>query len=148
MRLRNLGFSAIQAAAGQATPRPGETVFHLAANAEIARNPEAYEIARDGAPGDSATVRLSGATPQVVLYAVFDFLERQGAYFGLDGEIYPLDPIPALFGVSPELDPARFVWMEFQPKLPQPFPEVLQKTVRFPPVLETRRNRQLLGVWV
>jgi hypothetical protein len=44
---------------------------------------------------------------------------------------------PALFGVSPELDPARFVWMEFQPKLPQPFPEVLQKTVRVRPALET-----------
>jgi hypothetical protein len=44
---------------------------------------------------------------------------------------------PALFGIPPELDPARFVGMELQPKLPQPFPEVLQKTVRFRPVLET-----------
>jgi hypothetical protein len=44
---------------------------------------------------------------------------------------------PALFGVSPKLDPARFVWMEFQPKLPQPFREVLQKTVRFRTMLET-----------
>jgi len=27
---------------------------------------------------------------------------------------------PVLFGGSSELDPARFVWMEFQTKLPQP----------------------------
>ena len=33
------------------------------------------------------------------------------------------------FGKPPELDQARFVWMEFQPKLAQPFPKTLQKTV-------------------
>jgi hypothetical protein len=36
---------------------------------------------------------------------------------------------PVLFGKPPELDPARLVWMEFQAKLSQPFPETLQKTV-------------------
>src|SRR6516164_10266729 len=36
---------------------------------------------------------------------------------------------PVLFGLSPELDPARLVRMQFQSKLPQPLPEVLQKTV-------------------
>jgi hypothetical protein len=44
---------------------------------------------------------------------------------------------PALFGVPSELNPARFVGMEFQPKLPQPFPEVFQKAVRFHLVLKT-----------
>jgi hypothetical protein len=29
-----------------------------------------------------------------------------------------------LFGIPPELDPARFIWMKFQPKLRQPFPKV------------------------
>jgi hypothetical protein len=38
---------------------------------------------------------------------------------------------PVLFGKSTELDPARFVGMEFQPKLPQPFPKILQKTICF-----------------
>ncbi len=38
---------------------------------------------------------------------------------------------PVEFGVPPELDPARLVRMQFQPKLPQPFPEVLQKAVGF-----------------
>src|SRR5271169_2275849 len=36
---------------------------------------------------------------------------------------------PVQFGKRPELDPARFIGMEFQPKLPQPFPEVLQEAV-------------------
>jgi len=50
----------------------------------------------------------------------------------------PFPPsFPVLFGEPPELDPARLVWMEFQPKLPQPFPEILQKTVCFRSVLET-----------
>ncbi len=44
---------------------------------------------------------------------------------------------PVLFGGSPELDPARFVWMEFQTQLPQPFPKIFQKTVCFCLVLET-----------
>jgi hypothetical protein len=32
---------------------------------------------------------------------------------------------PAIFGEPPELDPARFFWMQSQPKLSQPFPKVL-----------------------
>src|SRR5208337_3539846 len=38
---------------------------------------------------------------------------------------------PAEFGISPELNPARFIRMQFQSKLFQPFPEILQKTVGF-----------------
>jgi len=45
---------------------------------------------------------------------------------------------PAEFGVPPELDPARFVRMQFQSKLPQPFPEVLQATVGFRLRLESQ----------
>jgi len=37
-------------------------------------------------------VKLSGASPQSTLYAVFEFLQQQGAFFGLDGEVFPLDP--------------------------------------------------------
>ncbi len=36
-------------------------------------------------------VRLHGSSDQALLYAVFDFLERQGACFGMDGELYPLE---------------------------------------------------------
>jgi hypothetical protein len=42
-----------------------------------------------------------------------------------------------LFGKSTELNPARFVGMEFQPKLPQPFPKILQKTICFGLMLES-----------
>ena len=34
------------------------------------------------------------------------------------------------------LDPARLVWREFQPKLPQPFPEILQEAIGFRLVLK------------
>jgi hypothetical protein len=37
---------------------------------------------------------------------------------------------PVLFGIPPELDQARLVWMKFQPKFSQPCLEILQKTIR------------------
>src|ERR1035437_1533946 len=43
---------------------------------------------------------------------------------------------PVLFGKSPELDPARFLWVQFQPELPQPFPKCLQEAVCVSPVLK------------
>src|SRR5450756_1450990 len=36
---------------------------------------------------------------------------------------------PALFGMPPELDPARFFRVQFQPELPHPFSQLLTKTV-------------------
>src|SRR5215471_14301012 len=44
---------------------------------------------------------------------------------------------PVQFSGSSELDPARFVWMEFQTKLPQPLSEIFQKSVCFCLELET-----------
>ena len=44
---------------------------------------------------------------------------------------------PVLFGIPPELDQARLVWMKFQSKLPQPCPEILQKPIRVCLILET-----------
>ena len=55
------------------------------------RNPEAYRIAAE--PGG---VTLTAAGEQALLYAVFDFLERQGAFFGIDGESYPLEAVREL----------------------------------------------------
>ncbi len=51
------------------------------------KNPEAYEIAADG-----RRITVTAAGELALLYAVFDFLERQGAFFGIDGESYPLEP--------------------------------------------------------
>jgi hypothetical protein len=39
--------------------------------------------------------------------------------------------IPVVLGKPPELNPARLVWVQFQPKLPQPFPKFRQEAVCF-----------------
>src|SRR6266852_1725844 len=43
---------------------------------------------------------------------------------------------PVVLGKPPELNPARLVWVQFQPELLQPLPKFHQKTVCFIPVLE------------
>ncbi len=53
------------------------------------RQAEEYEIASSG---KSATI--SAGNEQALLYAVFDFLERQGLVFGMDGTTVPID-LPA-----------------------------------------------------
>ncbi|HUY15402.1 MAG TPA: hypothetical protein VMX16_17500 [Terriglobia bacterium] len=92
--LRNLGLARepIEATVGAATPSSGDFVFTLSVDRNKFQNPEAYEIAQQ----DASRLSLTGATPQAVLYAAFDILERQGAFFGLDGEVYPLDPAKSL----------------------------------------------------
>jgi hypothetical protein len=45
---------------------------------------------------------------------------------------------PFLFGKPPELDPARLIRVKLQPKLLEPFPEILQETIQFGPVLEAK----------
>ncbi len=52
---------------------------------------EEYRISTIQANPALTSVKLTGANEQALLYAVFDFLERQGAYFGVDGDLYPLD---------------------------------------------------------
>jgi hypothetical protein len=52
---------------------------------------EEYEISAAG-----QQVTLSAANEQSLLYAVFDFLERQGTVFGIDGATVPIDRLPAL----------------------------------------------------
>ncbi len=63
------------------------------------RHPESYRIVRS-----DKGARLVAATSQALLYAVFDFLERQGAFFGIDGESYPIDRAPSLV-LPPETQP-------------------------------------------
>ena len=92
--LRNLGLARepIQASPGEGEPGARDFVFSFIVNREQFQHPEAYEITQEGPPDKTPRVRLTGATPQAALYAVFDFLERQGAFFGLDGEVYPPEP--------------------------------------------------------
>ena len=77
--LTRLGFHA-------ATP-----IFELRIEKDRFRNPEAYEIRME-----SSTVVLSAPNEQALLFAVFEFLERQGAIFGIDGESYPPEYPPQL----------------------------------------------------
>jgi len=65
-------------------PADGDLVFRFHAQPDQFKNQEAYSIASQG-----ALVSIHAATDIGLLYAVFDFLERQGAYFGIDGESYP-----------------------------------------------------------
>ncbi len=96
--LRNLGLvrEPIQAVAGQGQPPAACLIFSLSTSRESIRIPESYEISTAPAVGEPLRIEFTGATQQAILYSVFDFLERQGAFFGLDGEVYPLEPARAL----------------------------------------------------
>jgi hypothetical protein len=52
---------------------------------------EEYELAASG-----RNVTLGARNEQALLYAVFDFLERQGLVFGIDGATAPIDPPASL----------------------------------------------------
>ncbi|MCC6363427.1 MAG: hypothetical protein IT165_07855, partial [Bryobacterales bacterium] len=75
---------------------PGALVFRLLVERGALPSPEAYRIARAG-----SAVTLTGASERGLLYSVFDFLERQGAFFGIDGESYPIER-PAALSLPPE----------------------------------------------
>lgn len=64
------------------------------------KNTEASEIAAQG-----KRITLTGASDLALVYAVFDFLEHQGAFFGMDAESYPLEPARQLV-----LPPAGQPW--------------------------------------
>jgi hypothetical protein len=110
--LRNLGLvrDPIQAAMGEATPGANALVFRLTVNQTKSTHHEAYEIAQSSGDAAPARVTLTGATSQAVMYAVSDFLDRQGAYFGLDGEVYPLDAASSI-----NLPPPGYPW-QAQPR--------------------------------
>jgi hypothetical protein len=79
-------------------PGSGNLKFALRVEPERFKNPEAYSIAAQ--PG---AVIFSGGSEPALLFSVFDFLERQGAFFGIDGESYPLDLPHELVLPMPEL---------------------------------------------
>lgn len=66
------------------TPRAGELVVRLRVEPKHFHGPEAYEISVA-----EREIRLGAGNSRALLEAVFDFLERQGAFFGIDGESYP-----------------------------------------------------------
>ena len=64
----------------------GATVLTLAIDSSRFKGSEEYEIA---ALGSGAILRA--ASEQALLFAVFEFLERQGLVFGIDGTTAPID---------------------------------------------------------
>ncbi len=110
--LKNLGLARapVEAASSEAEAGAGDVVFALRVDKEAFKNPESYEIAQESPKAGGTRIRLTGATPQAVLYAVFDFLERQGAFFGLDGDVYPIQGERNL-----NLPPANHPW-QAQPR--------------------------------
>jgi hypothetical protein len=110
--LRNLGLARdpVQAVRGGGELPSSALLFSLSLSRQGIRRPESYEISNESAPGKALRLNFTGATPQAILYSVFDFLERQGAFFGLDGEVYPLEPSRAL-----NLPPTGHAW-QAQPR--------------------------------
>src|SRR5208283_3331853 len=64
----------------------GAVPLTLAVDGSRFKGTEEYEVL---AAGNGATLR--GASDRALLFAVFDFLERQGLVFGLDGTTVPVD---------------------------------------------------------
>jgi hypothetical protein len=78
-------------------PREGNVHFVLSVEPGRFKGHEEYEISAAG-----RRVLLTAASDQALLYAVFDFLERQGVIFGIDGDTQPLDPVAALTLPAPQ----------------------------------------------
>lgn len=90
--LRQLGFKAeLRSERKPATGAAHALTLELTVRRQAFRQPDAYEIRTEG-----ERVHLTGASGQALQYSVSDFLERQGVFFGLDGEVYPLDAPSAL----------------------------------------------------
>jgi len=93
---RALPGTEVRLATATTAAQPGDLSFEFLLAPDRFRHPEAYSIA-----AASGSVVLSAAGAAGLLYAVFDFLGRQGAFFGIDGESYPLDRAPDLLLPQP-----------------------------------------------
>ncbi|MGO9894487.1 MAG: hypothetical protein ACLPX8_09795 [Bryobacteraceae bacterium] len=80
-------FPATEARISDAAATDGDLAIALRVDDAGLTNPEAYEIHYE-----NGQALLRGSGEQALLYAVFEFLERQGAFFGIDGVSYPIDP--------------------------------------------------------
>jgi len=77
----------VRLAGTEEKPGPGGCLLRFEVSPASFQNSESYAIRAAG-----AEVTFAAAGERAVLYAVFDFLERQGAFFGIDGDSYPLEP--------------------------------------------------------
>src|SRR4029079_16825457 len=59
----------------------------------------------------------------------------------IEGLRLPFPPLlPPFSGIAPELQQARVLWVQFQPELPQPFPQLLQEALCFCSMLEPQHS--------
>jgi len=92
--------------------------FTLSVEGGEFKGAEDYEISMA-----AESIRLRAASEQALLYAVFDFLERQGTVFGIDGTSVPIEAIRGL-----HLPPANSSWTatpEFTTRGLLPWPDFL-----------------------
>jgi hypothetical protein len=94
--LRALKLAPEVALIDETQPREGNAHFILAVEANRFKGREEYEIAAAG-----KRVSLTAASDQALLYSVFDFIERQGVVFGIDGDTVPIDLPTALVVPAP-----------------------------------------------
>ena len=98
--------------------RSGGVQLTLAIESSSSGNPERYDIS---CIPRGAVLRAAGE--QALLYAVFDFIERQGTVFGIDGATAPLEPLRGL-----NLPPENSHWLgtpDFSTRGLLPWPDFL-----------------------
>src|ERR1035437_5303235 len=150
---------ALAALAQLGSPQPGQPVAKESQAVEVSRYRMIVEVALHDRPEPFARVRnrIMPTLPELLLkflqlppQALADRLAFHGK---LPPPVLPANvreaqkverlrltfssSFPVELGKRPELNPARFVRMQFQSKLPQPFQEILQETVGFRLRLET-----------
>jgi hypothetical protein len=89
--LRSLGVAPEVEMLDPANRREGNVHFILAIEPVRFKGQEEYEISAAG-----KRVSFNAASDQALLYSIFDFLERQGVSFGIDGAVFPVAPVEAL----------------------------------------------------
>lgn len=88
--LEKLGYRNVRPkAAGIAGHEPDELCFVFRTE-HPHNNDETCDISYQ-AMDEASQITFSAANEQALLYGVFYFLEKQGAYFGIDGDLYPLE---------------------------------------------------------
>ncbi len=75
--------------------RSGDLVLILSLDRSSFQGIQEYEIS-----ASSAGATLRAASEQALLYSVFDFLERQGIVFGIDGTTIPVDRRPLVLPLN------------------------------------------------
>lgn len=87
--------SAPEIAESSGAPDGSTVVLVLSIDRSVFKSDQEYEISanRNGAA-------LMASSEQSLLYAVFDFLERQGLVFGIDGTTVPIDRAPFLLPIA------------------------------------------------